>query len=90
MGWYFDSWQLGGHKYAFAGVSAGPIGVRVPSIPHLSALEVRPQNDLVFTKNAPTCTKYTNIAPKGQKCGKIRMHMDFGPPPSPERLEGRY
>ena len=50
MGPYFDSWQLGGHKYALAGVSAGPIRARVPSIPHLSAPGACPQNVHVFTK----------------------------------------
>ena len=37
MGLYFDSWELGGHKYALAGVSTVPLGVRIPTIPHLSA-----------------------------------------------------
>ena len=37
MGWYFDSRQLGWHKYALGGTSVGPSVARVPTITHLHA-----------------------------------------------------
>ena len=37
MGWYFDSRQLGWHKYALGGTPVGPSAARVPTIAHLCA-----------------------------------------------------
>ena len=85
---YFDSWQLGWHKYALAGVPVGPVKVMVPTIAHLFALGGCPQNDRVFTKHAPKCTKYAKIAQNGQKTGKKRPHTTFGPPPPSSRRQG--
>ena len=81
---YFDSWQLGRHKYALAGVSVGPIGGMAPTIPHFSALDGCPKNDRVLTENVPKCTKYTKIAQNGQKWGKKRPHTTFRPHPRPD------
>ena len=37
IGWYFDSRQLGWHKYALGGTSAGHSVAMVPTITHLYA-----------------------------------------------------
>ena len=84
MGPYFDSWQFGGHKYALAGVFAGPLGVRVLAIPHLSAPGACPKNVHVFTKMHQSAQN-TLKQPKMAKNRVKFVYTHFLDPPTLEK-----